>query len=80
MQHVSTYGSHLQAKLRTVIALQGGNHLTKLKTRRNRPINRKQKHTEVQVDEKEPTPTPFQQTAPKAKEQRTQVVLHTPHT
>ena len=24
MQHVSTYISHLQAKLRTVIALQGG--------------------------------------------------------
>jgi len=24
MQHVSTYNSHLQAKLRTVIALQGG--------------------------------------------------------
>ena len=24
MQHVSTYTSHLQAKLRTVIALQGG--------------------------------------------------------
>ena len=24
MQHVSTYSSHLQAKLRTVIALQGG--------------------------------------------------------
>jgi len=24
MQHVSTYSSHLQAKLRTFIALQGG--------------------------------------------------------
>jgi len=24
MQHVSTYNSHLQAKLRTIIALQGG--------------------------------------------------------
>jgi len=24
MQHVSTYNSHLQAKLRTVIPLQGG--------------------------------------------------------
>jgi len=24
MQHVSTYNSHLQAKLRTVIVLQGG--------------------------------------------------------
>ena len=24
MQHVPTYNSHLQAKLRTVIALQGG--------------------------------------------------------
>ena len=24
MQHVSTYNSHLQAKLRTVTALQGG--------------------------------------------------------
>jgi len=24
MQHVSTYNSHLQAELRTVIALQGG--------------------------------------------------------
>ena len=33
MQHVSTYNSHLQAKLRTVIALQGdcarlGSHVT----------------------------------------------------
>jgi len=29
MQHVSTYSSHLQARLRTVIALQGGcAHLT----------------------------------------------------
>jgi len=30
MQHVSTYNSHLQPKLRTVIALQGGKAITVL--------------------------------------------------
>jgi len=69
MQHVSTYNSHLQAKLRTVIAITGWlcaeyksiRFHNCRKTRRHCPTDRKQKYTEVQVDKKKaphPHPTP----------------------
>ena len=46
--------------------------------KRGTPHKQKQKHTEVLVDKK--PPTPLQRRAQNTEEQWTQVVLHTPHT